>query len=341
MKNEVPSLRDLPAPPPGREGWPWTTASTSLRPRRDDGSAWPRISIVTPSFNQGPYLEATIRSVLLQQYPNLEYIVIDGGSTDESVSILQKYAPWLSYSVSEPDRGQAHAINKGLERVTGEVFNWINSDDFLTAGSLGVIAQAFVDCDMVAGGNVLLSNSGPTGIRRARGLTARGLLRREPGSEVNQMAMWIRTEGAVACGGVDEEMHFAFDPDFFIRYLNSFPRVRYVDAILGFYRKHESAKTVAQRPNFMPERLRTIEKIRRDPTFASLLGDAAYAERKYEWWRSLAGIVNEPHRAGRMRALRIVWRSSMEPDLRWDHVTRNAVKNLLKGRELRPFTPVI
>ena len=91
-----------------------------------DGSDWPRISIVTPSYNQGQYIEETIRSILLQGYPNLEYIIIDAGSTDQTVEIIKKYEMFLSYWVSESDNGQAHAINKGLSLCTGEIFNWIN-----------------------------------------------------------------------------------------------------------------------------------------------------------------------------------------------------------------------
>ena len=86
----------------------------------------PKISIVTPSFNQGKYLEKTILSVIEQGYPNLEQIIIDGGSTDESVEIIKKYEKHLAYWVSEPDRGQSHAINKGFERATGEIFGWLN-----------------------------------------------------------------------------------------------------------------------------------------------------------------------------------------------------------------------
>ena len=90
----------------------------------------PKISIVTPSYNQGQYLEKTIRSVLEQGYPNLEYIIIDGGSTDHSVEIIKRYEKYLKYWESEADRGQSHAINKGFEHATGDLFAWLNSDDY-------------------------------------------------------------------------------------------------------------------------------------------------------------------------------------------------------------------
>lgn len=113
------SLRDLPPPPPGKTGWPWTEESEPLAAQMPDGRPWPRITVVTPSFNQGQFLEATIRSVLLQRYPELEYFVLDGGSTDGSVDTIRRYAPWLSHWVSEPDGGQSAAINRGLERGSG------------------------------------------------------------------------------------------------------------------------------------------------------------------------------------------------------------------------------
>jgi glycosyltransferase involved in cell wall biosynthesis len=91
----------------------------------------PKISILTPSYNQGQYIEQTIQSILSQNYPNLEYIVIDGGSTDNTVEILKKYDQHITYWVSEKDRGQSHAINKGIEKCTGVLFNWLNSDDYL------------------------------------------------------------------------------------------------------------------------------------------------------------------------------------------------------------------
>jgi glycosyltransferase involved in cell wall biosynthesis len=108
-----------------------------------DGSAWPRISVITPSFNQANYLEATLRSVLLQGYPNLEYFVMDGGSNDGSVDIIRKYAPWITQWVSERDGGQSAAISRGLHLSTGSFTTWINSDDMLDRNALTSQATQF------------------------------------------------------------------------------------------------------------------------------------------------------------------------------------------------------
>lgn len=138
-----PTLASLPPPPSSKTGWPWTIQTPPLPGKRSDGSAWPRISIVTPSYNQGEYIEETIRSVLLQGYPNLEYIVMDGASTDGSIRIIEKYASWIASWESTKDCGQAHAINKGFHRATGSIYGWLNSDDFYFLGGLAAIAKAW------------------------------------------------------------------------------------------------------------------------------------------------------------------------------------------------------
>ena len=104
---------------------------------------YPRISIVTPSFNQGKYIEQTIQSVINQNYPNLEYIIIDGGSTDNTVEVIQKYEKDISYWISEVDKGQTDAINKGFAKCTGDIFNWINSDDYYEPGTFHKLAKLF------------------------------------------------------------------------------------------------------------------------------------------------------------------------------------------------------
>lgn len=135
-ENTAPTLGDLPRPPEGKTGWPWTEASDPLPDARPNGDPWPKVSVVTPSYNHGRFIEKTIRSVLLQGYPNLEYIVMDGGSDDETVEILEKYDPWIDDWVSEPDDGQSAAINAGFRRSSGQFGSWINSDDWLCQGAL-------------------------------------------------------------------------------------------------------------------------------------------------------------------------------------------------------------
>ena len=139
-----PTLKELPPAPEGKNGWPWTEESPQLPEKMLDGSEWPKISIVTPNYNYGQFIEETIRSVLLQGYPNLEYIIIDGASTDNSVEVIKKYEPWLAYWVSEKDHGQTDAINKGFTKCTGDLFVWLNSDDaYKKCQCLGKVAELF------------------------------------------------------------------------------------------------------------------------------------------------------------------------------------------------------
>ena len=134
-------LKVLPAPGNQQTGWPWTEET-------DPGiygtkNHWPRLTIVTPSYNQGKFIEQTIRSILLQNYPNLEYIVIDGGSDDETVSILEKYSPWISYYRSARDNGQGQAINLGFSLASGDYYAWINSDDYYLKDVFHEVIQLF------------------------------------------------------------------------------------------------------------------------------------------------------------------------------------------------------
>src|SRR5918995_1840642 len=120
------NLNQLPLPPDNKTGWPCTDVPAAASYMLPDTGQWPRITIVTASYNQGKFIEETIRSVLLQGYPNLEYIIIDGGSTDSTTAVIRKYEEWLTYWVSEPDEGQTDAIKKGWGLATGEVVAYIN-----------------------------------------------------------------------------------------------------------------------------------------------------------------------------------------------------------------------
>jgi glycosyltransferase involved in cell wall biosynthesis len=141
---KLPILEDLPAAPAGKTGWPWTEGSKPLPKKMPDGSEWLKISIVTPSYNQGQFIEETIRSVLLQGYPNLEYIIIDGESTDNTIDIIKQYESWITYWVREKDGGQSDAINKGFQKITGEITNWLCSDDILAKDALSKISAVFL-----------------------------------------------------------------------------------------------------------------------------------------------------------------------------------------------------
>ncbi|MBW4518927.1 MAG: glycosyltransferase [Scytolyngbya sp. HA4215-MV1] len=132
----------------------WVEPEKGLDNDNLEQSKLPRISVITPSYNQGQFIEETICSVLGQNYPNLEYIIIDGGSTDNTVEIIKKYEPWITYWVSEPDRGQTHALNKGIEKSTGEILAYLNSDDYYLPDTLLTVAayfQAFPNTDLFHG----------------------------------------------------------------------------------------------------------------------------------------------------------------------------------------------
>lgn len=157
-------LSSFPSPPENKHGWPWTLTGTPT----SAGEIYknlPSISIVTPSYNQGQFIEETIRSVLLQDYPNLEYYIIDGGSTDQTVEIIKKYEPWLSGWVSERDAGQSDAINRGWRRCSGDWLGWMNSDDTYLPDALWSLAREIMqypDCGVVAGSAVWTDTSGQT-----------------------------------------------------------------------------------------------------------------------------------------------------------------------------------
>ena len=236
---------DLPIVSAGGNGWPWTSATPEL-PALAPGARWPRITVVTPSFNQGEFLEATIRSVLLQNYPNLEYFVIDGGSTDASGEIIRAYAPFLRYWVSEPDRGQAHAINKGFARATGDVLCWLNSDDTYQPGTLATVGSFLHDG---SGIRAIVGHSLRVDVGADSALLLRGeyrsrldLLRFWRRYSMHQPSVFWRRELTDEVGLLDESLDLILDFDYWARLSELTPFVE-VDQVLSCTTAHAAAKT--------------------------------------------------------------------------------------------------
>jgi len=239
------TIRELPPAPDGHWEWPWLADVDGLRDQADVLNL-PKISVITPSYNQARFIEQTIRSVLLQAYPNLEYIIIDGGSSDGSVEIIRKYDPWLAYWVSEPDKGQSHAINKGFERATGEVLCWLNSDDYYLPGVLLTVGRMLAE----GAGNYVLTGhclkvyqDGRPAVKiEGRYENRRRLLQFWKGYQMHQPATFWRREVFEKVGWLDEELHLIMDFDYWARISRHFDFVN-VDCALVCCNYHADAKT--------------------------------------------------------------------------------------------------
>lgn len=207
---------------------------------------YPKISIVTPSYNQGQFIEQTIKSILDQNYPNLEYIIIDGGSTDETVEIIKRYEDKISFWVSEKDNGQSDAINKGIEKCTGDIFNWINSDDYLQPNSLFVIAEEYTKQPFTAlcGQVQVIDNTTFSHIRKSSNLSVSSE-NAIANFNINQEGTWWSLKTIKELKGVNEAFHYTMDLDLWIRALStySFDSFRRTDVVLSNFRRHENAKS--------------------------------------------------------------------------------------------------
>jgi glycosyltransferase involved in cell wall biosynthesis len=217
----------------------------------------PLVSIVTPSFNQARYFEATIRSALEQDYPNIEYIVVDGGSTDGSVEIIKKYADRLAWWVSEKDQGQTDAINKGFARARGDILAWINSDDTYEPGAVSAAVkylQDHPDVGMVYGDAHFIDEGGRVIGKFAARQTDYLRLRRGY-VHIPQQAAFFRADLWREVGPLDPSFYFAMDYDLWVRLAARAP-IQYTPQMWANFRLHSSGKTIAADERCWPEMIR-------------------------------------------------------------------------------------
>ena len=210
-----------------------------------DGRPWPKISIVTPSFNQGQFIEEAIRSVLLQGYPNLEFMIIDGGSTDNTVEVIHKYEQWLSHWVSDRDRGQADAVNKGWASSSGQILGWLNSDDVYAPRALCALVEAWCKAGKPAlvYGDALSTNVflQPHAKKIMNGYSLEAMLL---GKSMPQPAVFIAKNFFSQVGPLDEGLHYALDFEFFLRaWLHPGSQsFCYVPKVLAYSRRYGETK---------------------------------------------------------------------------------------------------
>ncbi len=260
-----PTLKELPLPPSSNKiGWPWTEENLQLSGTIPSGSQCPRITVVTPSYNQGHYIEETIRSVLLQGYPNLDYIIIDGGSTDNSVDIIRKYELWITYWISEPDRGQSHAINKGFARATGDLLGWINSDDLLLPGALQQFARAFdrANPDIILAGDVVnyTDHFDLTRLVKQKNISFETMVAPWHNDMLwHQPGIYFSKRLYQKIGDLDETLSFIFDRDWLCRAL-LVTEVHYLDCPVAQFRLHTSSKTVQKDKHWFDEEIQVCRR---------------------------------------------------------------------------------
>jgi len=305
-------LGQLPAPPAGKSGWPWMEET----PPPETAGPWPRITVITPSYQQGAFLEHTIRSVLLQNYPNLEYFVLDGGSTDGSREIIEKYAPWLAGWRCARDTGQAAAVNEGWARAGGDVMAWINSDDWYYPGALAAIAPYFcaphlvdwvsgsVDDCGVDGTYLRRHPARPTPLAEAIGFHQTGYY--QPGM------FWSRRL-VEKIGRLDEDSHLCFDLDFWARSLVMGFGLVPLEVPIACFRQHFASKTSSRLNSIIEESRAVFHR------YAPALPPAA-RNQSIAWLREYTsdilmhmvyGCLHEGNRAAALDFLFREWRTAL------------------------------
>ncbi|MEM9451313.1 MAG: glycosyltransferase family 2 protein, partial [Cyanobacteria bacterium P01_E01_bin.6] len=249
--------------------WPWNFPSIKASSTMPSGKPWPKISVVTVTYNQGEFIEETIRSVLLQGYPNLEYIIIDACSSDSTPAILERYRGNLTHCIIEPDNGQSDALNKGFRLATGDILAWLNSDDCYLPTALFRVAMAFdhYEADIIAGGcqlrkefssEVLKTHHSAMPLAQLVPLPFDRLMDIEHcwqrGEFFYQPEVFWSKELWSRCGGyLEEDLFYSMDYELWVRMAYHHAKIVHVPESLTLFRLHEQQKTYGEDIPFLPE----------------------------------------------------------------------------------------
>ncbi len=215
----------------------------------------PRITIVMPSYNQSQYIEESIQSILDQDYPSLEFMILDGGSSDGSQEIIQRYARDLAFWQSQPDKGQTDALIQGFERATGDLLGWVNSDDVLLPGALQSIAQAYgsnPECGLFGGNFVIIDKVGRI-IRCIRLPAQAALFARHGLFAFCQPGSFFKRQDYQAVGGLNADFYSVMDADLYFRMILNGTRYAHINKYIAGFRIHEMSKTMAESDKYDQE----------------------------------------------------------------------------------------
>lgn len=246
-----------------KQAFPWVNSDTCF----DKSVSYPKLSIIVPSYNQADYLEETLLSIIRQNYPALELIVIDGGSTDHSVEVIKKYENQITYWVSEKDRGQSHAINKGFEKATGEWLAWMNSDDCYAEGALKYL---FTELDYTKHDFLLGFCSVGESLTKSEEKKHPAQSRKEIKDLLKffyhikhiipSQSVFIKKSLVDKAGLLDESLHYCMDMEWYVRMYLQKPRIFEYDKVVCFFRKNETTKTVSQGDKMQQEAIEIAQK---------------------------------------------------------------------------------